>query len=315
MNSGHNHSGAYVLRCSQRGKGIEKFSTWTPIAFAGIGELPPILASRCVSLRMSRKKPGEDVESFRSDEIGSILNPLRRKAARWALDNHWRLTTTDSVLPDGLTNRQADNVKPLLTIADVAGGAWIRRGREAVLKTLNGGVRSDPGLSVQLLADVKAILGETGVARIPTKDLVAGLHAMPDRPLKTCGRRGRPLGAHQLSGLFIPYGITSRTIRPSRGRGPMKGYMAEDFQDVLERYLPSSGGAPSVTSLQPTPVGRDRTIRPNPGSEPAVASRESSSKGHSQVPGAGARCNDVTIIGSNTVCRPQRNSVAGLAWW
>jgi hypothetical protein len=52
------------------------------------------------------------------------LDPLRRRAARWAADHLGELRGADPEVPGELGDRAADNRRPLLAIADLAGGEW-----------------------------------------------------------------------------------------------------------------------------------------------------------------------------------------------
>jgi hypothetical protein len=54
------------------------------------------------------------------------------KAARWAKDNTFSLTTADPLVPDGLYNRAADNWRPLLAVADAICGVWPEQARARV---------------------------------------------------------------------------------------------------------------------------------------------------------------------------------------
>ena len=56
---------------------------------------------------------------------------VRRQAARWAADNFDNLIDPDPAIPQALNDRAADNWRPLLAIADMAGGEWPQRAREA----------------------------------------------------------------------------------------------------------------------------------------------------------------------------------------
>jgi hypothetical protein len=76
---------------------------------------------------LRRRLASEPVEPFRYDRTPH-LDTLARKAARWCEDNVDRISTADPDLPAGIYNRVADNWRPLLSIADVAGGAWPQRG-------------------------------------------------------------------------------------------------------------------------------------------------------------------------------------------
>jgi Protein of unknown function (DUF3631) len=96
------------------------FSTWAPAAIVAIGKLPDTLNDRAVPCRMHRRKPGERIMSFRIDRTDDLVS-LARKAARWAADSEEFLRKAD---PDvgSLSNRIADNWRPLLAIAEAAGG-------------------------------------------------------------------------------------------------------------------------------------------------------------------------------------------------
>ena len=94
LNSGHTKATAYVLRCSGEDHEPERFSTWTPVAFAKIGKLPATLHDRSIEVRMRRRRPDEKVERFRANQTGG-LDELARKSARWAKDNIGSLRSAD----------------------------------------------------------------------------------------------------------------------------------------------------------------------------------------------------------------------------
>jgi Protein of unknown function (DUF3631) len=49
---------------------------------------------------------------------------MSRKAARWTQDYADAIAAADPEMPDGIINREADNWRPLLSVADEAGGEW-----------------------------------------------------------------------------------------------------------------------------------------------------------------------------------------------
>ena len=81
---------------------------------------------------MRRKKPTAQLEKFRQDRT-TDLTELARKAMRWAADNEAALKAADPEIPEGISDRAADNVRILLAIADVAQGGGPERARRAVL--------------------------------------------------------------------------------------------------------------------------------------------------------------------------------------
>jgi len=61
------------------------------------------------------------------------LDPLRGRVKEWADCWLTDLREADPVLPGGLSDRACDNWRPLLAIADAAGGDWPERARRAAL--------------------------------------------------------------------------------------------------------------------------------------------------------------------------------------
>lgn len=79
---------------------------------------------------LRRRRPDEAIEAFRFDRTGRF-DQLARQAARWVADNADRVRGADPDIPPGVFNRAADNWRPLLAIADVAGDEWAARTRRA----------------------------------------------------------------------------------------------------------------------------------------------------------------------------------------
>jgi putative DNA primase/helicase len=121
LNSG-NKKGGQVARTVGDDHEPRQFSTWAPAAIAKIGRLPETLEDRSVAVSLRRRKPMERVKQFRSERADE-LRQLARKIVRWVTDNRNALAASD---PDAgvLSNRAADNWRPLLAIADLAGGDW-----------------------------------------------------------------------------------------------------------------------------------------------------------------------------------------------
>ena len=128
LNSGHRRGGS-VLRTVGDDNEPRTFSTFAPCAFALIGRLPDTLEDRSVTIELRRRTFNEEVRPFRLDRA-EHLNALARKAARWAADNTDTLRAADPDVGE-LFNRVADNWRPLLAIADAAGGEWPSLARQA----------------------------------------------------------------------------------------------------------------------------------------------------------------------------------------
>src|SRR5205814_1461573 len=110
----------------------------------------------------------EPVESFRYDRTEE-LDQLARKAARWAADNIALLRGADPDVPANLYNRAADNWRPLLAIADAAGGEWPQRARAIAAATVD----ADQIKRVGLLADIREVFEAKDLERIRSADLAA----------------------------------------------------------------------------------------------------------------------------------------------
>jgi putative DNA primase/helicase len=234
LNSGHRRGGS-VLRTVGEDFEPRSFSTYSACAIALIGRLPATLADRSVQIELRRRRADEPIESFRFDRTAH-LDQLSRKVARWALDNADRIRSADPEMPEGVVNRAADNWRPLLAIADVAGGEWPPRARQAVQCTGASTTGDDQSARVLLLTDICAIFAERGMDRLSSAELVAVLIAIEGRPWAEW-KAGKPITANGLARLLTPFRITPGTIRTSSGTP--KGYLRAQFEDAFARYLPN----------------------------------------------------------------------------
>jgi len=231
LNSGHTKAAANIIR-NVEVNGQHKprrFSTWAPKAIATIRELADTLEDRSIIITLQRKPKTAAVERLRKRDSEEFAI-LRRKAARWAADNFDNLTDPEPAIPDALNDRAADNWRPLLAIADLAGGDWPRRARDAA--HLLSGEQDDSAVNVGLLADIRGALGDRD--EMKSADLVAALVADPERPW-TEWRGGKPMTQKQLAGLLKPFGIASETVHPV-GEPHGKGYKRVRFEEAWAAY-------------------------------------------------------------------------------
>jgi hypothetical protein len=236
LNSGH-RQGGFVLRTVGEDFEPRSFSTYSACAIALIGRLPATLADRSAPIELRRRRPNEVVEAFRFDRT-EHLDKLARKAARWALDNADRIRAADPDMPGGVFNRMADNWRPLLAIADAAGGEWPARARRAVQRTGASASGDDQSARVLVLTDIRAIFAERGMDRLSSAELVMALIAIEGRPWAEW-KAGKPITANGLARLLAPFRIAPATIRIAAGTP--KGYQLAQFEDAFARYLPEQG--------------------------------------------------------------------------
>jgi len=242
LNSGHRRGGS-VIRVVGEAMEVREFSTFAPAAIAMIGHLPGTLADRSISITLKRKRADEPVESFRYDKTEE-LDQLARMCARWAADNIAQLREADPDVPANLYNRAADNWRPLLAIADAAGGEWPKKAREIAAATVD----ADQTKRVGLLADIRDVFDKRQVDKIRSADLAAALVAMEGHPWAEHGKTGKPLSANSLARMLANDSISPNSIRLGEDTG--KGYERAQFEDAFARYLPPPPNA-TVTPSQP----------------------------------------------------------------
>ena len=232
LNAGYRRGGVASL-CVKAGGDFDlaDFPVFCPKALAGIGELPDTIADRSIRVTMKRRAPSESVERFRLRTAKAEAAPLRERLETWANTAVAKLTELEPALPESLGDRACDVWEPLLAIAELAGGMWPARAREAAIVLSGAAIEDVVSLGVRLLHDIREVLrGRTGP--IPTCELLEGLTTMEEAPWGDL--RGKPLAARGLARILRPYGVKSRTVRV--GTATMKGYHPGGFQDAWERY-------------------------------------------------------------------------------
>jgi putative DNA primase/helicase len=281
LNSGHRRATASVLRLVGDDHQPCQFHTWAATAIAMIGGLPDTLADRSIEIRLRRRLPGEPVSRFRADRA-SDLAQLARMAARWARDHLEALRNADPPIPPSLNDRAADNWTPLLAIAELAGGEWPERARQAIVGMALAKGDEAGSIGEMLLADIRQAFAEieqrhptptggefTDIDRIRSRDLARMLGDMEGRPWAEWGPQRLPLTPNGLARLLKRFDIQPATLRfhgkDRSGNNPSitdKGYQRSQFEDAFSRYLlPPAPSDPTVTPSQPQEI---RQPEPDP---------------------------------------------------
>jgi hypothetical protein len=109
------------------------FNIFSPKAIGLLSnKLPRALHTRGIHIKMRPKhRDDEAVEPFKYVD-DSEFAVLRRKLRRFAIDHADALKTMEPSFPSGLDDRDADNWRLMLCIAELAGGQWPERAREAL---------------------------------------------------------------------------------------------------------------------------------------------------------------------------------------
>ena len=230
LNSSHKRVAAYVIRCEGEDNHPRRFSTWAAKAIATIAKLADTLRDRSIIIEMRRKTDGERIAGW--DEADTEeLGMLRRKLLRWTEDQTEVLKRAYPNVLAALDDRAADNWRPLLAIADAAGGNWPTHARDAA-EGLSG-ERDDDDPLVRLLSDIRTLFAE-----LPHPDWL-GSAQLAERLGKLDGspwqewKGGKPIAPAGIARLLKRAGI-----HPSRSAGTGGRYLKAAFEDAWTRYLP-----------------------------------------------------------------------------
>jgi uncharacterized protein DUF3631 len=264
-----NRKGSQVLRTVGDDFEVRAFATYSACAIALIGSLPDTLHDRAVGIALKRRLPSEKVEPYRPDRADH-LDVLARKAARWAHDHADAIGGADPEMPAGIINREADNWRPLLAIADEAGREWPERARKAAEAAHVAAADDGASRLELLLGDIRDIfipknekgepIKERAAAEMPSADLVKALVALEGRPWAELGKNRKPLTQNGLARRLKSPGIIPKNVGPEDAR--VRGYILADFKEAFERYL-----APEGASQPPIRPERDE-IRTSDISQP-----------------------------------------------
>jgi uncharacterized protein DUF3631 len=238
LNSGHRRGGK-VTR--YHGGQTRSFSTFAPVAVAAIGTLPLPVMHRSIVIHMTRRDGRRQLTRLDKEDpdTKADLNIAYRMMLSWASNAG---LTSDPPMPAQLRDRQADNWRPLLAIADAFGADWARRAREAALSW--AGQHQDEDAAVVLLGDIRDIFDRLALDRLPSQTMVDHLTAADDAPWSEWrGMNGnqqpRNLSPGELAKLLQPFQIRPQTIRvfaAATGRPTLKGYYRAQFEAAWRSY-------------------------------------------------------------------------------
>ncbi len=258
VNAGHQRGRPYI-RYDIVTRRNEHLATFCMAMLAGIGNLPDTIMDRSIVVRMRRRAPGEHVDPYRTRRDRPALYELRDRLDAWVKPHVKELTTATPAMP--VEDRAADTWEPLIAVADLAGGDWPARARNAALVLVEAECEEDvaASLGMRLLGDIRSIFTEFTVSFMASSELVLRLRKLDDAPWSE-----RELTTTGLSRLLRPYGIKPGHNAAKTTRGYDKAW----FADAFARYLPSEPVHPSeqAADQQECPDGLkppDGSTRPN----------------------------------------------------
>jgi uncharacterized protein DUF3631 len=235
LNAGHQRNRP-MLRWDITSRTAEQLDTFAMALLAAIGELPDTIMDRAVVVRMRRRAAGEQVQPYRTRRDAPPLHDLRDRLAAWARAHLRELQQATPAMP--LEDRAADTWEPLIAIADLAGGDWPARARDAAstMTAAEAQQEEDTSAGVRLLADLRQVFQAADAEALYTSTILEALHQLEDAPWADW--YGHPLTTRDLAKLLRPYQVESKNVREHGTGAPRKGYARADLHDAWARYVP-----------------------------------------------------------------------------
>jgi hypothetical protein len=125
-------------------------------------------------------------------------------------------------MPKGISNRIANNWRPVIAVADLFGEDWGQRVRDIAIRMSKGSDEDDR--KIQLLWDFRKIFDNIKLPSIGSAALVQGLCELPDATqpdnpyIEWRGVSGdgpsRRLTPHMLADVLHGFGLKRRTVWP-----------------------------------------------------------------------------------------------------
>jgi hypothetical protein len=259
LNSGFRSRGNFI-KCVGEGANMttRKYSTFCPKAIAGIGQLPETVADRSIPIRLRRRAPGEEIEEFFEEEWEADAQPIANGLADALAPEREKLARARPARPDGISDRAKDAWKPLLAVADLAGGEWPERARKAAKALCGDRALDEQEIGVRLIGALRSAFRELETDKLTSSDVLGYLHKQKDEPWPDWSR-GNPISARKVADLLRPFEIKPKDIRTLDGT--KRGYDLEGCKDAFERYLPRRSDSKCDAATKPPEIASESQKR------------------------------------------------------
>lgn len=222
LNSGYKHNGSIPRVDDKAEDGFRDYSTWCPKVLAGIdnGQVPTTVMDRSIKIVMVKSQG--TVAPYYQEDIEDDAADLQDELRAWANANADALRDRANrpARIDGISDRQNEIARPLLTIAARIPG-WGDRARRAIVHAF--AAQSDAlTLEQETLLKVRDELRNTGAERIASS-----------RIAEITGHNGK-----QVAVWFAAMEIPTGGIYKIDGK-TQRGYRATDFSAAFDRFLPA----------------------------------------------------------------------------
>ncbi|KAA9164979.1 DUF3631 domain-containing protein [Amycolatopsis acidicola] len=239
LNAGYKRT-ATVTRCvgDAKSMNVTRFPVYAPVALAGIaGGMPDTITTRAITIHMRKRRYDEVVEEFIEQDVEREATPIRADLGAWTARVADEIAGARPERPEGVRDRAAEIWRPLLAIADAAGGHWPEIARKACRHFVVEAGSRPASLGVRLLADMRDIFTARGTDRMVTAELIRELHDVEDGPWTDL--QGKPLDSRRLAKELERYLVRPKDIKVN-GKA-LKGYRVDGdggLTDAWSRYLP-----------------------------------------------------------------------------
>lgn len=241
LNAGYKR-GASIPRCTGPKHEVTRFSVYCAAALAGLGDLPETIMSRSIIIRMRRRAPNEKVEPFRARSQEPLGHALRSRLDVWAKNVGDVLATHLPAMPFNIVDRPSEVWESLVAVADVAGGIWPEKARDACVALCKQAEDRQASLGVRLLADIRILFGDADAMHSATiVDQLVEDHERVEPKLDADAPwpdiYGKPMTQRRLASMLKRYAVRPTKVRV--GADVLQGYRRESLHDAWQRYLPS----------------------------------------------------------------------------
>lgn len=259
INAGHQR-GRPTIRWDPIGRRREELETFSMAMLASIRDLPDTIMDRAVVIRMRRRTAGETVGRFRTSRQGrDIAAKFRPTLTNWVRSHADELETElpEDALP--VEDRAADTWELLIRIADLAGGDWPKRVRQAAVDMTRTEAENEGGdsqVSQELLLDIRTVTEDWDQLNIHSATLINKLVQLDDSRWSNF-TYGRSLSATELNGLLKPFEVHSKDVKVLGSN--RKGFAMSSLRDAFTRYL-QQAGSPAVAPRRRRRATRKTTV-------------------------------------------------------
>ena len=266
-------------------KEIVEFVVFGPKALACIklSTLDGPTLSRCINIRMQRKKSSQKVARLRRYDG----KEWKQKCLRWTTNNRAQIESSTAELPEALGDREQDIYEPLFVLANLAGGDWPERIRRAALALCGASADAQQDTAVMLLGWIQTYFIETGTDKVSSAALVHWLNERVDAPFASWSD-GKGISQNEIRRHLDGFEIRPEVIRLDDEK-TARGYRLDWFKVAFECYLAENDVSNCNSVTKPMNIDDNSVL-------PTVTNGECYSSENSIPTNKDGQCYSVTVL-------------------